>query len=111
MIVAVIIALAVMMIFAGKISRFVNDHPTIKMLALSFLVMIGVLLVAEAFHKEIEKGYIYFSMVFALGVELLNMRMSKKGRPVRLRTKYRDDDPESENETYSTKAAKKISVK
>ena len=85
MIVAVILAMGVMMAFAGVVSDFVNRNPTVKMLALSFLIMIGVMLVMEAFHKEIEKGYIYFAMFFSLVVELLNMRLRKKVEPVHLR--------------------------
>jgi predicted tellurium resistance membrane protein TerC len=84
MITAVIISVVVMLVFAGPISRFVENHPTVKMLALSFLVLIGVVLVAEAFHREIPRGYIYFAMAFSLGVELLNLRMRKKRSPVHL---------------------------
>jgi len=76
MIAAIVIAIVVMMIFAEPVSRFVHGHPTIKTLALSFLILIGVMLVAEGIGKEIDKGYIYFAMAFALGVELLNMRLS-----------------------------------
>ncbi|MFO0912348.1 MAG: TerC family protein [Pirellulales bacterium] len=75
MIVAVVLAVAVMMIFAGPISRFVMRHPTLKMLALSFLILIGVMLVAEGIGQHIDKGYIYFAMAFALGVEFLNLRL------------------------------------
>ncbi|GAA4382307.1 TerC family protein [Hymenobacter koreensis] len=85
MILAVILSMAVMLAFSGLVSTFVNRNPTIKMLALSFLIMIGVMLVMEAFHKEIEKGYIYFAMFFSLLVELLNMRLRKKVEPVHLR--------------------------
>jgi len=67
----------VMLAFAKQISDFINDRPTIKMIALGFLVTIGVILVAEAFHQHIPKGYIYFAMVYALAVELLNIRMRK----------------------------------
>jgi predicted tellurium resistance membrane protein TerC len=74
MIAAVIAAVAVMLAFAGAISAFVDRHPTVKMLALAFLVLIGVNLVAEGFHQSIPKGYTYFAMAFALGVELLNLR-------------------------------------
>jgi len=74
---AVIISMIVMLIFAKPISDFINNRPTIKMLALSFLVTIGVLLVAEAFQQHIPKGYIYFAMVFSLIVEFLNIRMRK----------------------------------
>lgn len=74
---AVIISMIVMLSFAKQISDFINNRPTIKMIALSFLVTIGVILVAEAFHQEIPKGYIYFAMVFSLCVEFLNIRMRK----------------------------------
>lgn len=88
MITAVVISIGVMLIFAKAISNFVNEHPTIKMLALSFLLMIGTLLILDGFHVEVPKGYIYFSMAFALFVEMLNLRMSKKRNPVKLRQKY-----------------------
>lgn len=74
---AVIISMAVMLIFARQISDFINNRPTIKMIALAFLVTIGVILVAEAFGQEVPKGYIYFAMVYALIVEFLNIRMRK----------------------------------
>ncbi|UYZ62721.1 TerC family protein [Hymenobacter weizhouensis] len=85
MILAVILSMGVMLAFSGVVANFVNRNPTIKMLALSFLIMIGVMLVMEAFHKEIEKGYIYFAMFFSLIVELLNMRLRKKAEPIQLR--------------------------
>ncbi|MES2734544.1 MAG: TerC family protein [Bacteroidota bacterium] len=88
MIMAVILAMLIMLAFSEKISNFVNNHPTIKMLALSFLLMIGMMLVAEALEFEIPKGYVYFSMAFSLGVELLNMR-SRKRKPVKLRDEYK----------------------
>ncbi|ADB17828.1 Integral membrane protein TerC [Pirellula staleyi DSM 6068] len=75
MMTAVVIAVGVMMIFAGTISEFVERHPTVKMLALSFLLLIGVMLVAEGAGTHINKGYIYFAMAFSLGVEILNLRM------------------------------------
>jgi predicted tellurium resistance membrane protein TerC len=78
MVIAVVISLIIMLLFAKPISDFVNDHPTIKMLALSFLLLIGILLVAEAWHKNIPKGYIYFAIAFSLFVEVLNMWMKKK---------------------------------
>lgn len=77
---AVIIAIMVMLFFAGAISDFINDHPSMKILALSFLLLIGVMLVAESVGQHINKGYIYFAMTFALGVELVNMRMRKRSR-------------------------------
>jgi predicted tellurium resistance membrane protein TerC len=74
---AVIISMIVMLIFSKQISDFINQRPTIKMIALAFLVTIGVILVAECFGQEIPKGYIYFAMVYALIVEFLNIRMRK----------------------------------
>lgn len=84
MIAAIVTAVIVMMVFAGPIEKFVSRHPTIKMLALAFLILIGVMLVAEGLHKHIERGYIYFAMAFSLGVEFLNMRMRKVNQPVKL---------------------------
>jgi predicted tellurium resistance membrane protein TerC len=78
MMVAVIASMVVMMIFAAPISTFINRHPTMQMLALSFLILIGVMLVAEAFHQHVSKGYIYFAIAFSLTVELLNMRLRKR---------------------------------
>lgn len=78
MIVAVMLAVGVMMVFADGISRFIERHPTLKMLALSFLLLIGVMLVAEAIGTHFNKGYVYFSMVFSLMVEFLNIRTSAK---------------------------------
>lgn len=89
MIVAVVIALGVMLVFAGTISDFVNRHPTLKMLALSFLILIGVMLVGESLGQHIPKGYIYFSMAFAFIVEMLNLRLRKKSQPVELHQPYR----------------------
>lgn len=89
MITAVIIALGVMLAFAGAISDFVNKHPTLKMLALSFLILIGVMLVGESLGHHIPKGYIYFSMAFAFGVEMLNLRLRTKSKPVELHQPYR----------------------
>ena len=78
MITAVVIAVLVMMAFAGAVSHFVERHPTIKMLALSFLLMIGVMLVAEGMGRHIERGYVYFAMAFSLFVELLNIKSTRK---------------------------------
>jgi predicted tellurium resistance membrane protein TerC len=89
MITAVIIALGVMLAFAGAISDFVNKHPTLKMLALSFLILIGVMLVGDSLGHHIPKGYIYFSMAFAFGVEMLNLRLRAKSKPVALHQPYR----------------------
>jgi predicted tellurium resistance membrane protein TerC len=90
MVTAVCIALGVMLAFAGAISDFVNKHPTLKMLALSFLILIGVMLVGESLGHHIPKGYIYFSMAFAFGVEMLNLRLrAKAAKPVELNQPYR----------------------
>lgn len=91
MIAAVVIALVFMLFFAGRISDFIHKHPSLKMLALSFLLLIGCALVAEGFHKEIPKGYIYFAMAFSVGVEALNIRMrgKKKAAAVELHQPYR----------------------
>ena len=78
MIAAVILALLVMLRYADAVSNFVHHHPTLKMLALAFLLLIGVTLVAEGTHQHVNKGYIYFAMAFSFGVELLNLRMHKK---------------------------------
>jgi predicted tellurium resistance membrane protein TerC len=85
MVIAVILAATVMLVFSGPISDFVHRHPTMKMLALAFLILIGVMLMAEGFGQHIDKGYIYFAMAFAFGVELLNMRLRKKAEPLPLR--------------------------
>lgn len=82
MIAAVIIAVGVMMVSASGISNFVNLHPTVKILALSFLLLIGVSLLAEGFEQHIPKGYIYFAMAFSIVVEMLNLKMSKKNKSV-----------------------------
>lgn len=74
MVVAVILSICVMLFFATPIGEFVEEHPSIKILALSFLVMIGVLLVAEGTGQHFDRGYVYFAMLFSLGIELLNMR-------------------------------------
>jgi predicted tellurium resistance membrane protein TerC len=89
MITAVILAMGVMLIAAKAISDFVNNHPTIKMLALSFLLLVGVVLVADGLGHHVEKGYIYFAMAFSFGVEMLNMKMrATKVKPVELRKEY-----------------------
>ena len=85
MVTAVIIAVGFMMMFSGALSRFVNDHPTVKMLALAFLLLIGVSLIAEGLDQHIPKGYIYFSMAFSVLVEMLNLRMKARSTPVQLR--------------------------
>jgi predicted tellurium resistance membrane protein TerC len=89
MIIAVILAVGFMLAFGGYISAFIEKHPTLKVLALSFLLLIGVALVAESFHREIPKGYIYFAMAFSVGVEMLNLKLRKKAEPVQLHQPYR----------------------
>jgi predicted tellurium resistance membrane protein TerC len=90
MIAAVVASVALMMLFAGPIGRFVSNHPTIKMLALSFLVVVGVVLIAEGFDHHVPKGYVYFAMAFSVGVEMLNITMRKRSRkPVDLHSPYK----------------------
>ena len=84
MITAVVLALLVMLKYAGVVSDFVHQHPTLKMLALSFLLLIGVTLVAEGTHQHVNKGYIYFAMAFSFAVEMLNLKLRKKSQPVAL---------------------------
>jgi len=90
MIIAVVVAVGVMLVFANAVGDFVERHPTVKMLALSFLLLIGVSLIAEGFDQHIPKGYIYFAMAFSVFVEMLNLRMKRKAAtPVRLRSQFR----------------------
>jgi predicted tellurium resistance membrane protein TerC len=92
MVVAMVLAVGVMLVFAGPIGRFVEDHPTVKMLALSFLILIGVMLVAEALDQHIPRGYVYFAMAFSLGVEMLNLRLrGAKETPVKLHSRFEND--------------------
>ncbi len=89
MIAAVVASVALMMLFAGPIGRFVSEHPTIKMLALAFLVVVGVVLVAEGLGHHVPKGYVYFAMAFSLAVETLNIRRRKRSaRPVHLHSAH-----------------------
>jgi predicted tellurium resistance membrane protein TerC len=93
MIAAVIASVLLMMAFAGQVGRFVSTHPTIKMLALSFLVVVGVVLIAAGFDHEVPKGYIYFAMAFSVAVEMLNIRVRKRARaPVHLHEPYARDE-------------------
>ncbi|KYF77788.1 hypothetical protein BE11_28910 [Sorangium cellulosum] len=87
MMVAMFIAVGVMLVFAGRIGAFIQRHPSMKILALSFLLLIGVVLVADGMGQHISKGYIYFAMAFSLGVELINMRLRLRQRPVQLHTR------------------------
>ncbi len=93
MAIAMVAGVAVMLAFAGHIGDFVNRHPSMKILALSFLLLIGVMLVADGMGQHIGKGYIYFAMAFSLGVELINMRMRKKVAPVALHHRFEADVP------------------
>ncbi len=93
MIAAVIVSVGLMMVFAGPIGRFVSAHPTIKMLALSFLVVVGVVLIAEGFGHHVPKGYVYSAMAFSVVVEMLNIRMRRRAAtPVHLRAPYASDE-------------------
>jgi predicted tellurium resistance membrane protein TerC len=92
MIAAVVASVGLMMAFAGAIGRFVSEHPTIKMLALSFLIVVGVVLIADGFEHHVPKGYVYFAMAFSVAVEMLNIRVRKsKSRPVKLHEPYQRD--------------------
>ena len=95
MIAAVVVSVALMMAFAGAIGRFVNEHPTIKMLALAFLVVVGIVLIADGFEVHVPKGYIYFAMAFSVGVEMLNITMRGRAKRAAARreeaTAYREE--------------------
>ena len=97
MIAAVVVSIVFMMAFAGSIGAFVQKHPTIKMLALSFLILIGVSLIAEGLDQHIPKGYIYFAMAFSVGVEMLNLKARKvKTPPVRLHAAITEERADSQ---------------
>lgn len=95
MVTAVVIAVVVMLYASAPISNFVNDRPTLKILALSFLLLIGFSLVVEGIHVEIPKGYIYFAMGFSVFVEVLNLRMRTKTEPIKLRQSYVEEETKS----------------
>jgi predicted tellurium resistance membrane protein TerC len=97
MIVAVVLAVGVMLLASGPIASFVRRHPTVKMLALSFLLLIGVLLVADGLGQHMDKGYVYFAMAFSLGVEMLNLRLRRKAAPVELHPAYVEGDKPSKS--------------
>jgi predicted tellurium resistance membrane protein TerC len=88
MVIAVVLAVGVMMVSAGAIAGFVDRHPTVKILALSFLLLIGVSLIADGLHQHISKGYIYFAMAFSVFVEMINLRAHSRTKPVELRHPY-----------------------
>jgi predicted tellurium resistance membrane protein TerC len=92
MIAAVVVAIVFMMVFAGPVGSFVQRHPTVKMLALSFLLLIGLTLIVEGFDVHIPKGYIYFAMGFSVFVEMLNLRLRRKTDPIRLHERYADEN-------------------
>ena len=91
MVLAVVIAVGVMLVSSGAISEFVERHPTVKMLALSFLLLIGVSLIGEGLDQHIPKGYIYFAMAFSVFVEMINLRVRAKAPPVHLHQPYKND--------------------
>lgn len=100
MITAVVVSIFIMMAFAAPISNFVERHPTVKVLALSFLLLIGVVLVAEGWEQHIQKGYIYFAMGFSLFVEMINLRIKRSsGNPVKLHEPYAPTGVESPQQT------------
>jgi predicted tellurium resistance membrane protein TerC len=89
---SVVLSTVAMLLFAKNVGDFVDKHPTVKVLALSFLVMIGTLLVAEAFHVHVPKGYVYFAMAFSFLVEMLNIKMrTNSKKPVKLHTHVKED--------------------
>jgi predicted tellurium resistance membrane protein TerC len=93
MVIAMVAAVGFMLVFARRIGDFVNRHPSMKILALSFLLLIGVMLMAEGMGQHIGKGYIYFAMAFSLGIELINMRLRKKTAPVTLHHRFESASP------------------
>ena len=107
MVAAVIVSVALMMLFARSIGEFVSAHPSIKMLALSFLLVIGVVLIAEGFDHKIPKGYIYFAMAFSVFVEMLNIRARRRrGAPVHLHARYVPDAADGAASTTRTEATR-----
>ena len=107
MVVAMVAAVGVMLVFAGRIGDFVDRHPSMKILALSFLLLIGVMLIADGMGQHIGKGYIYFAMAFSLAVELINMRMRKKADPVVLHHRFEDSGvPTADASSTNDRASK-----
>jgi predicted tellurium resistance membrane protein TerC len=92
MITAIIISIGIMMIFAGAIGRFINKHPTLQVLALSFLILIGFMLIIDGLHYHVPKGYIYFAVFFSLIVEMINMRVRKHANPVHLHGDHKNPE-------------------
>ncbi len=97
MIIAVVISIMIMMIFAKKVSDFLQKRPTLEILGLSFLILIGFMLVLDSFHIEVPKGYIYFAVFFSLLVEIVNMQIRKKHSPVELKAKHIEKNTEKED--------------
>jgi predicted tellurium resistance membrane protein TerC len=94
MITAVVISVGVMLLFSGRIAGFIEQRPTLKILALAFLLLIGVTLIVEGCGGHVSKGYIYFAMAFSLGVEMLNLKIRKRAPPLQLRNSHLPDEPE-----------------
>ena len=112
MVIAVIVAAIVMVFTATPIGEFVERHPTIKILALSFLLLIGFTLIVEGLHQHISKGYVYFAMGFSVFVEMINLRVrAASGKPVNLHTAYIADDKKPKAEIKTKAAAKKVKTK
>ena len=88
MIIAIVVAILIMMLFAGSVGRFINKHPTLQVLALAFLILIGFMLIIDALHYHVPKGYIYFAVFFSLIVEVINIRIRRKSKPVELHNKF-----------------------
>ena len=100
MVAAVVASVGLMMVFAGSIGHFIEEHPTIKMLALGFLLVVGVVLMADGFGHHVPKGYVYFAMAFSIGVEMLNIRLRKhNNKPVDLREAYAPNEPHQKNQS------------
>jgi predicted tellurium resistance membrane protein TerC len=106
MMVAMFVAVGVMLVFAGHIGAFINRHPSMKILALSFLLLIGVVLIADGMGQHISKGYIYFAMAFSLGVEVVNMRLRLRQRPVHLHTRFEKDAVSDPGATLPSEGAR-----
>ncbi|MFN0200951.1 MAG: TerC family protein, partial [Bacteroidia bacterium] len=96
MVASIVLSMIAMMIFSGPVSNYINKRPTVKILALSFLVLIGFMLISEGLGQEVNKGYVYFAIVYAFGVELINQRLRKKVEPLHLHETYTMDEIEKE---------------
>ena len=102
MVIAVVIAMIIMLLFSGKISGFIKKHPSLEILALSFLILIGFMLIVEAFHHEVPKGYIYFAVFFSLTVEFINIRIRSRRRVVRLNKRIEESGTKTTTDIPST---------